>query len=62
MQIVDTFMKEYILFPTGPDLKGVVVGFKSRWGFLQCAGATDGPHIPMSAPELNHTDYYNSKG
>ena len=60
--IVDTLMKEYIFFPTGPDLKGVVDGFESRWGFPQCAGAIDGSHIPISAPELNHTDYYNRKG
>ena len=55
-------MKEYISFPTGPDLKRIVDSFERRWGFPQCAGAIDGSRIPISAPELNHTDYYSRKG
>ena len=31
-------------------------------GDFQCAGAIDGSHIPVRAPTLNHTDYYNRKG
>lgn len=33
-----------------------------KWNFPQCAGAIDGCHIPVRAPLLNHTDYYNRKG
>ena len=60
--IVDVLIKEYIRFPVGQDLKDVVSGFENKWGFPQCAGAIDGSHIPISAPELNHTDYFNRKG
>ena len=28
----------------------------------QCVGAIDGSHIPINAPNRNHTDYYNRKG
>ena len=44
------------------ELKQVVDGFEDKWGYLQCAGAIDGCHIPISASALNHTDYYNRKG
>ena len=60
--IVVTLMKTYIKFPAGEELRKVVDGFEGRWGFPQCVGAIDGLHIPISAPELNHTDYYNRKG
>ena len=55
-------MVQYIKFPEGESLKQVVDGFDSKWGFPQCIGAIDGCHIPVSAPDLNHTDYYNRKG
>jgi len=28
---------------------------------MQCAGAIDGTHVPVRAPAMNHTDYYNRK-
>ena len=28
----------------------------------QCFGAIDGSHMPILAPDLLHTDYYNHKG
>ena len=43
-------------------LNEVVDGFKNKWGFIQCVGAIDRSHIPVSPPALNHTDYYNRKG
>ena len=52
----------YIQFPTCQELERAVQGFKSKWGFPQCAGAIDGSHIPIAALENNHTDYYNHKG
>ena len=60
--IVRDLMASYITFPTGDDMKKVVDGFETRWGFPQCVGAIDGTHIPIAAPALNHSDYYNRKG
>ena len=60
--IVESMMSQYIVFPHGDELKEVIDGFVRKWGFLQCAGALDGTHIPVRAPAMNHTDYYNRKG
>ena len=60
--IVTTLMSQYITFPKGDDLKEVITGFRQKWGFVQCAGAIDGTHIPVRAPAMSHTDYYNRKG
>ena len=59
---MQVFLKKYINFPTGDHLENVVTGFENKCGFPQCAGAIDGSHIPIQAPKLNHTDYYNRKG
>ena len=40
----------------------MVSGFKTKWGMVQCAGAIDGSHVPVTPPALHHTDYYNRKG
>ena len=55
-------MPDYIKIPQGDDLQEVLRGFRQRWGFPQCAGVIDGSHIPIIAPEENHTDYFNRKG
>lgn len=60
--IVRQLINSYIQFTTGEALVSVVEGFERIWGFPQCAGAIDGSHIPICAPRLNHTDYYNRKG
>ena len=60
--IVHVLLKTYIRFPTGEELKRVVNGFQDKWGFPQCVGAIDGSHVPIAAPELNHSYYYNRKG
>ena len=54
-------MERYTQFPSGDDMK-VLDCFEEKWGFPQCVGAINESHIPISAPELNHTDYYNRKG
>ena len=59
---MSTLLILYIKFPVGESLERVVDGFQRWWGFPQCAGPIDGSHIPVAAPELNHTDYYNRKG
>ena len=43
-------------FPVGSELSEVIDGFKEKWGIIQCAGAIDGSHIPVSAPAGNHID------
>ena len=60
--IVQVLLKSYISFPTGDKVKEVVDGFARSWGVPQCCGTVDGSHIPISAPVMNHTDYYNRKG
>jgi hypothetical protein len=55
-------MPEFIQLPEGDALREVVRGFQIRCGFPQCAGAIDGSHIPIIAPEENHVDYFNRKG
>lgn len=60
--IVRILQRQYIKFPTGAELDAIVDGFNTKWGVPQCVGAIDGSHIPISAPLLNHTDYYNRKG
>ena len=60
--IVTVLLRKYIKFPSSGQLDSIVDGFKTKWGVPQCVGAIDGSHIPISAPVLNHTDYYNRKG
>ena len=43
-------------------LKNVIDGFERKWDFPSCAGAIDGTHVPIVAPQENHTDYFNRKG
>ena len=60
--LVNTLKSQYISFPQDDELPEVIQGFKQKWGFVQCAGAIDSSHIPVRAPAMNHTDYYNRKG
>ena len=60
--IVSNLMHLYIQFPTSDAVKAVVEEFEVKWGFPQCIRAIDQSHIPIAAPEPNHTDYYNRKG
>ena len=51
-----------ISFPKGDDLLRVIRGYEETWSFPMCAGAIDGTHIPILAPNKNHTDYVNREG
>ena len=62
LAITNSLLKIYISFPTGESLNTLINGFEHKWGFPQCVGAIDGCHVPISAPLMNHTDYYNRKG
>ena len=33
-----------------------------NWGYPQCAGAVDGSHVPILAPEEFHNNYFDRKG
>ena len=41
----------YIKFPEGDDLKNVIDGFERKWDFPSCAGAIDGTHVLIVAPQ-----------
>ena len=60
--VVTELLPTYIKFPTGTCLKQVVEGFRTVYGFPQCAGAVDGTHIPIVSPPECPADYYNRKG
>ena len=60
--IVKYLQPQYIRFPSGGQVDSIVRGFEEKWGIPQCIGAVDGSHVPVCAPTLNHTDYYNRKG
>ena len=55
-------LDKYVTFPADNDLQHVIYGFDNTWGFPNCAGAVDGTHIPIIAPESAHGDHMNRKG
>lgn len=59
---VSCLLPTYIQFPTDAALQDVVDGLLHSLHTPQCAGATDGCHIPVTPSALNHTDYYNRTG
>ena len=60
--IVRVVMPKYIKWPRGEQLQETIELFENMWDYPQCAGAIDGSHIPIIAPEEFHTDYFNRKG
>ena len=60
--VVKVLFNKYIKLPTGSLLKETVLGFESKFGFPQCAGAIDGTHIPILPAKDNPRDNYNRKG
>ncbi|XP_040275584.1 protein ANTAGONIST OF LIKE HETEROCHROMATIN PROTEIN 1-like [Bufo bufo] len=53
---------EIVHFPDSEKLKDMANYFEDRWGLPQCVGAIDGSHLPIIAPQVYHTDYFNRKG
>ncbi|PWA23147.1 hypothetical protein CCH79_00001919 [Gambusia affinis] len=51
----------YIKTPSEAELMVIVQGFRDRWALPQVAGAIDGTHISIMAPDENPVDYYNRK-
>ena len=60
--MAENILDKYVKFPADDDLQHVIDGFDNTWGFPYCAGAVDGTHIPIIAPESAHGDYVNRKG
>ena len=60
--MAENILDKYVKFPADDDLQHVIDGFDNTWGFPNCAGAVDGTHIPIIAPESAHGDYVNRKG
>ena len=52
--MAENILDKYVKFPADDDLQHVIDGFDNTWGFPNCAGAVDGTHIPIIAPESAH--------
>lgn len=53
---------QYIVWPTGNNIKEIVLGFSSISNFPNTIGAIDGTHINIPAPKENAEAYVNRKG
>ncbi|CAL9685020.1 unnamed protein product [Knipowitschia caucasica] len=60
--IASTLLPLFIKTPSLSEFRAIAQGFRDRWGFPQCAGAIDGTHIPIKAPQHAPSEYYNRKG
>ena len=61
LAILKKLKTRFLSIPQGDDLREVIRLYKLKWGFPVCAGAIDGTHIAIQAPNENHTDYVNRK-
>ena len=59
--MAENILDKYVKFPAADDLQHVIDGFDNTSGFPNCAGAVDGTHIPIIAPESAHGEYVNRK-
>ena len=60
--MAENILDKYMKFPADDNLQHVIDGFDNTKVFPNCAGAVDGTHIPIIAPESAHGDYVNRKG
>ena len=60
--MAENLLDKFVKFPADDDLQHVIDGFDHPYGFLYCARAVDGTHIPVLAMESAHGNYLNSKG
>ena len=51
-----------IKFLQGEELVQVINNYERKWDMPMCAGAIDGTHIRILAPEESHLVYINRKG
>ena len=59
--IVTKLKPVFLSIPKGDELIDIMKQYREKWGFPCCAGAIDGTHVPIKAPNENHTDYVNRK-
>ena len=57
--MAENILDKCVKFPADDDLQHVIYGLDNTLGFPYCAGAVDGTHIPIIAPESAHCDYVN---
>lgn len=61
-EAINQRLSRVIKFPQGEELEQVINNYEKKWGMPMCAGAIDGTHIPILAPEESHLVYVNRKG
>ena len=61
-EAINQRLSRVIKFPQGEELVQVINNYEKKWGMPMCAGAIDGTHIPILAPEESHLAYVNRKG
>ena len=61
-EAINQRLSRVIKFPQGEELVQVINNYEKKWGMPMCAGAIDGTHIPILAPEESHLTYVNRKG
>ena len=61
-EAINERLSKVIKFPQGEELVQVINNYEKKWGIPMCAGAIDGTHIPILAPEESHLVYVNRKG
>ena len=55
-------LKKFIRWPSAPVMEKFAQEFEDLQNIPYVVGAVDGSHIPIVAPRLHATDYYNRKG
>ena len=60
--IVNKLLNKYIKLPNREELIKSIAGFEEMSGFPQIAGAIDGCHIALRAPNKDSEEYINRKG
>ena len=58
--IAEELHSRFVQIPAGEELKEIIEGFESPWGFTQVVGVIDGSHISITRPVYNQVDYYKS--
>ena len=60
--VIKVLLPAHITCPDADKLVELATFFHNRWRVPQCAGAIDGSHLPITAPEEHPRDNCNRKG